>query len=1045
MKIPLQKRVISVSALLITCVIAMVIIISLQQVRKVGSTAQSLILTHEVILETESLRNYTTQYGLIAQHFSNTSVLKSKSEISKLRDNISIITMRLTNSSYETPEEKAYIDSFLNLIGRSIRVSDLLLGSKQENIIPKNSNNPLIQVQNAIIDSVRSFSNTLNAFENNEQKKEEDEGINNIKYLRIVFYVCIWAVIITIFFIIRKIRIDLAYQSKINEQLSYMAALINQSEDAIISLRNGVIETWNKGAETIYGYTDKEALGRDRYEITRPQLSEAEKNVVMDSLKEKGKWNGEVLHTHKNGEKLYMLLSITVISGDPKSFTTVTIGKNITQHKKDTQKLSLYGTMLENSNDAIITLNSELVITSWNNGAGRVYGYSASEAIGQFEPDFLPVDPQSAYDIANEIKDYEVGGHWIGECIHKKMNGEQMDVSISITLVLNPLTGSKDYVCFVTDITTKKKALEDNFKLTEILNSTDDAIFVTSRETVITNWNKGAEKLYGYTSNEAIGKRSLELLKVDTPLIDFLTFDFKKDQFVKKESTHYKKNGEKVLVDVSLSYKGDLNGNGYFLIIESDITEKKKAEEKVKYLASIIQLSNDAIYTTDTEFRITSWNNGAERMYGYAEAEMIGKTEFTILPAYHPIFTKEDIEENEKNGYFKAESAHRKKNGQVFIVTISLTYLRDEIGKTNGFIIVVNDVTEVKKLESQLKDFNEKLENEVQAKTKELNDVFGRVTDGFIALNNKKCFIYVNKKAGEILRRDWKELVGKSIEKEFEHIDGNFFKVYEKAIATQEYIYFEDYFKSFNSWIEIHFYPASTGVSIYFKDVTHQKKIQEDLIKLNYRFRNLASHLQNARELERINIAREIHDELGQMATAVKIDLSWIKKKMVTENADVKAKMDETILELGEMVNTIRRIAQELRPSILDNLGLTAAIEWYCSDFSKRTGIDCKFENKLGDIELSNNVKTSLFRICQESLTNVMRHSSASKVNCRMEKENSKIMLIVEDNGSGFDTSEKTKSLGLLGMHERALLINGTLKIESKKDSGTKITVEVDF
>ena len=126
----------------------------------------------------------------------------------------------------------------------------------------------------------------------------------------------------------------------------------------------------------------------------------------MDSLKEKGKWNGEVLHTHKNGEKLYMLLSITVISGDPKSFTTVTIGKNITQHKKDTQKLSLYGTMLENSNDAIITLNSELVITSWNNGAGRVYGYSASEAIGQFEPDFLPVDPQSAYDIANEIKDY---------------------------------------------------------------------------------------------------------------------------------------------------------------------------------------------------------------------------------------------------------------------------------------------------------------------------------------------------------------------------------------------------------------------------------------------------------------------------------------------------------------------------------------------------------------------------------------------------------------------------------------------------------------
>ena len=227
--------------------------------------------------------------------------------------------------------------------------------------------------------------------------------------------------------------------------------------------------------------------------------------------------------------------------------------------------------------------------------------------------------------------------------------------------------------------------------------------------------------------------------------------------------------------------------------------------------------------------------------------------------------------------------------------------------------------------------------------------------------------------------------------------------------------------------------------------MTEQKKIQQDLIKLNYRFRNLASHIQNTREEERINIAREIHDELGQMATAIKIDLSWMKKKIKGENEEVIMKMDNSIAELGEMVNSIRRIAQELRPSILDNLGLTAAIEWYCGDFQKRTAIQCKFDNEIGDITLNDNVKTNLFRICQESLTNVMRHASATKVDCTIKKEEKKIILIIEDNGKGFDPSQKTKSLGLLGMQERALLINGELKIESSDENGTRIKVEVEL
>jgi PAS domain S-box-containing protein len=1041
MKLPIERRILSASVILIIGVIALVTVLSLHQVKKVDLTTKSLIQNQDILLSIQQLTSLNIHYDIIA----NASVI-DESEIKHHKEAIAEKISDLNKIEIDNAAEKKIVDSFIYLIRQSASFSDEIIQAKRTAKLKKADELKYLSTRKEKINAVKAISDQLTDLENFQQITDERESIKGIKSLKIIFYTCLFAVVITTIFIVRRIQIDLIYQKRINSRLSYMAALINHSEDAIISLKDGIIQTWNKGAEKIYGYSKQEVIGKDRDHVMRPQLSESERIHILKTTEETGKWQGEIMHTNKNGEQICLLLSVTKIVNESPIPIYVLIAKNITQKKKDEEKILLLGTMLDNCNDAIITINNEGNIASWNNGATNLYGYAAAEAIGKFEPDFLAANPQYALDIFSQIKDNPIGSPWQGECLHKTKDGTHKNVALSITVVQNLVSGNNDYVCIITDITAKKKAEEDSNKLAEVLQTTDDAVFITTKQTNITSWNKGAEKLYGYTAKEALGNRSIDLLKVSNPLIDFKSFDFSKDAHVRKESIHYNKKGEEIIVEVSLSYKTKSSTDGYFLIIVSDITEKKRSEDKIKRLASIIQLSNDAIYTTDTEFRIIGWNQGAEKMYGYTEEEMLGKIEYKILPAYHPVFTEKEAKSTEEIGYFKAESTHRKKNGEVFIVGISISHIRDEKNNTTGYIIITNDITDVKKLEGQLKNFNEQLEAEVSAKTKELNDVFGRVTDAFIAVNNQHQLTYVNKKAGEILQRNWKDLVGKDLKTELKNIDENFFKVYEKAKEKQEYIYFEDYFKSFNSWIEIHFYPSSNGVSIYFKDVTHQKKIQEDLIKLNYRFRNLASHLQNSREEERINIAREIHDELGQMATALKIDLSWIKKKMVSESEDVREKVDNTIAELGEMVNTIRRIAQELRPSILDNLGLTAAIEWYCGDFQKRTGIQCKFANGLGDVQLPNNVKTSLFRICQESLTNVMRHSEATEVACSMKWEKSnKIVLTIEDNGKGFDTSQKTKSLGLLGMQERALLINGVLKIESKPKQGTIITVEVDI
>ena len=331
-------------------------------------------------------------------------------------------------------------------------------------------------------------------------------------------------------------------------------------------------------------------------------------------------------------------------------------------------------------------------------------------------------------------------------------------------------------------------------------------------------------------------------------------------------------------------------------------------------------------------------------------------------------------------------------------------------------------------------------------KTAELKDIFERVTDGFIALDKNWCYTYVNKKAGEILRRDPSYLIGKNIWDEFPDPDTNthFYKAYHKAMDEQKYVYLEDYFEPYNFWMENHIHPSYNGISIYFRDVTEKRNAQEELVKMNYKFRNLSAHLQNSREDERMKIAREIHDELGQSTTALKLNMSWLSKKNLSEEVAVKNRIDDTINLLNDMVKSIRRISQDLRPSILDNLGLCAAIEWYIGEFEKRTSIKCTFDNQLiDDSNLTNNVKTTLFRICQESLTNVMRHAEATCVDCVLKRNQNEVILSIHDNGKGFNITQKNKSFGLLGMQERASMINGNLIIKSAPDNGTTICAEI--
>jgi PAS domain S-box-containing protein len=208
--------------------------------------------------------------------------------------------------------------------------------------------------------------------------------------------------------------------------------------------------------------------------------------------------------------------------------------------------------------------------------------------------------------------------------------------------------------------------------------------------------------------------------------------------------------------------------------------------------------------------------------------------------------------------------------------------------------------------------------------------------------------------------------------------------------------------------------------------------------------RDLASSLQNVREEERSAIAREIHDELGQQLTAIKLDVSWLDRKIAGDDI-IKERISGVLAMLTDMIHSIRRISTQLRPSILDDLGLIEALKWQVRDFEKRTGILIQFECSEESLKLEPATTTGLFRIFQESLTNVARHAEATVISARLYMEDGRLILTIRDNGKGFDpaAAKKKKTLGLLGMKERALMMKGAYEIDSQPGKGTCLRFSV--
>jgi PAS domain S-box-containing protein len=232
--------------------------------------------------------------------------------------------------------------------------------------------------------------------------------------------------------------------------------------------------------------------------------------------------------------------------------------------------------------------------------------------------------------------------------------------------------------------------------------------------------------------------------------------------------------------------------------------------------------------------------------------------------------------------------------------------------------------------------------------------------------------------------------------------------------------------------------------TVILRDITLRKQAEDALHRSQRELRELSARVLEAREEEKTRIARELHDELGQLLTALKMDLGWLRERL-PQDAELAARADEMGTLLDRTVSSTRRISADLRPLMLDDLGLADAASWLAEDFGKRSGVACRIELPEELPEVSKAVGTAVYRVIQESLTNVARHAAARNAWVAVKVDERSIQVEVEDDGRGIAPGDlaKARSLGLKGMRERIAFLGGSLDIERAVRGGTRIRVQV--
>ena len=562
----------------------------------------------------------------------------------------------------------------------------------------------------------------------------------------------------------------------------------------------------------------------------------------------------------------------------------------------------------------------------------------------------------------------------------------------------------------------------------------------------------------GYTRDELLALHPLDLMTEESQKLILQRMAAYAAGEPVPASVEYKarsKTGREFWISTNVKYFFQAGLPVRATVIAYDITERKQMEEVLQreklFAESLVQTAQAIVLVLDPTGHIVSINPYMEDISGFPLNEVQGKDWFsTFLPEYirdrvRGLFLKA-IDDIQTRGTVNPIVT---RDGRELLIEWYDKTLKDESGIIKGLLCIGHDVTERKQAEEALRrteeNFRLSLDDSplgVRILTMESNTVYA---------NRVMLNIYGYGSIEELKTTPLKErctpesYAEYQIRKEKRKREGDRPSEYSISIVRKNGEV--RHLQAFRKGI---LWNGEEQFQVIYQDISERRQAEEALRASREQLRALAERLQAVREEERTQIAREIHDELGGALTGLKIDFSFLTRAALKiENETVRtsfiASTDSMIKSIDATIQTVRRIAMELRPGILDDLGLVAALEWQLKDFEKRTGIRSEFLPPGEDISLDADLSTALFRIFQEALTNVARHSGATEVHVRLHVEAGSTTLEVEDNGKGIknEKSLSSKSLGLLGMRERAQMFGGRITVTGTPGTGTTVTVDI--
>ena len=802
----------------------------------------------------------------------------------------------------------------------------------------------------------------------------------------------------------------------------------------------------NQNVTRILGFGVEELVGQNAFTVIHPDDVQSVREAFARLSKSPGSSVIiEYRSRHKDGSWSWIEAIGTNLLAEPGVNAIVCNYQDITRRRQVEEAVveseERFRVALKTSPVVLFNQGCDLRYT-WIYNPSR--GYSVDEVEGKTDAELLSAeDAERLTRIKRRVIETGISAR---EEVELTSGGIRNVYDLNIEPMLDPLGEISGITCVALDITERKRAEERIRELGAIVESSDDAIFGRTLDGLITSWNKGAEKIYGYAENEVIGQPVSILVPVDRQdeAPEILGRVAQGESISHYETVRRRKDGEEIHVSLTVSpirnWEGKIVGAS---AIARDITERKRIDEALrqseKRFAAFMANMPAFAWIKDVQGRYVYVNQMMEKLRPYSTG-CCGKTDAEIWPS--EIAAHYTANDQKVITFRKAVQTVEPYSleGEQRCVLVNKFPIFDE----TGAVVMVGgasvEITERVRTEEALREseerFRELAENidEVFWMSDPKNTriiyvspayerIWGRSRDSLYAFPKSWTEAIHPEDKGRVVEHIAnRELQGShDLTYRIVRPDGSTRRIRDRGFPV---------YGTSGNIVRI------AGIS---EDVTESKVAEEALQQANAQLHVLSRRLFQVQEDERRHLARELHDQIGQALTAAKIDLQAAQR--LEERTSIVRRLDDIIAVIERLLQEARQLSLDLRPPLLDDLGLVPALRWCLYQQAQRADLRVEFFADPALERVDPAVETACFRVAQEALTNVVRYARAQTVSVELHRTPEALHLVVRDDGIGFDvmTAEQGASLGLLGMRERVALLAGEMDCKSAPGRGTEI------